>query len=64
MGGEDTYEELCRLGCDAPVILGNGYFHSELSAQFEGIGFAAVLQRPYRREHLIRTVAAALEGGS
>jgi PAS domain S-box-containing protein len=61
MGGEDTFDELRRIHCDVPVILGSGYFHAELSAQFEDKGFAGVLQKPYRRDHLISTVAAAIE---
>ena len=60
MGGEDTYEQLRRMDRDVPVILGSGYFHAELREQFKDKGFAAVLQKPYRREHLVRTVAAAL----
>jgi len=60
MGGEDTFDELRRLHCDAPVILGSGYFHADLSAQFEDKGFVAVLQKPYRREHLIATVTSAI----
>lgn len=61
MGGEDTFDELRRIHCDVPVILGSGYFHAELSAQFEDKGFAGVLQKPYRRDHLISTVTAAIE---
>ena len=64
MGGEDAFEELRRLGCDAPVILGSGYFHADLTSQFEGKGFAAVLQKPYRRDHLVATVATAIDGDS
>ncbi len=63
LGGEDTFEELRRIHCDVPIILGSGYFHADLSAQFEDRGFAAVLQKPYRRDHLITTVAAVLEAG-
>jgi CheY-like chemotaxis protein len=64
MGGEDAYEELRRLGCKAPVILGSGYFHADLSSQFTEKGFSAVLQKPYRRDRLIATVAAAMENES
>jgi PAS domain S-box-containing protein len=64
MGGEDTFEELRRRQCTVPVILGSGYFHADLNAQFEDKGFAAVLQKPYRRDHLIATVATALKSAS
>jgi len=64
MGGEDTYEELRRIHCEAPVILGSGYFHAELREQFKDKGFAAVLQKPYKRDHLLATLATALSGGS
>jgi two-component system cell cycle sensor histidine kinase/response regulator CckA len=64
MGGEDTYEELRRIHCDVPVILGSGYFHAELREQFKEKGFAAVLQKPYRREFLLATVATAIGGES
>ena len=60
MGGEDTYEELRRIHCDVPVILGSGYFHTELREQFKDKGFAAVLQKPYRRDHLMATVSNAI----
>ncbi|MFC1639475.1 response regulator, partial [Gemmatimonadota bacterium] len=60
MGGEDTYEELRRIHCEVPVILGSGYFHAELREQFKDKGFAAVLQKPYRRDRLVGTVAAAI----
>ena len=62
MGGEDTYEELRRLHCDVPVILGSGYFHAELREQFKDAGFAAVLQKPYRSDHLVGAVATAISG--
>jgi CheY-like chemotaxis protein len=64
MGGEDAFEELRRIGCNAPVILGSGYFHADLGAQFQDKGFAAVLQKPYRRDRLIAAVAAAVKSGS
>jgi PAS domain S-box-containing protein len=64
MGGEDTFEELRRMHCDVPVILGSGYFHADLNAQFEEKGFAAVLQKPYRRARLIATIATALRSVS
>ncbi len=64
MGGEDAFEELRRIGCNAPVILGSGYFHADINAQFEDKGFAAVLQKPYRRDRLIATVAAAVKSDS
>jgi two-component system cell cycle sensor histidine kinase/response regulator CckA len=64
MGGEDTYEELRRAHCDVPVILGSGYFHAEIREQYKDKGFAAVLQKPYRRDHLVGTVANILNGES
>ena len=64
MGGEDTYEELRRAHCDVPVILGSGYFHAEIREQYKDKGFAAVLQKPYRRDHLVGTVAKILSGES
>lgn len=64
MGGEDTFEELRRAHCDVPMILGSGYFHAEIREQFKDKGFAAVLQKPYRRDHLVRTIASILSGES
>ena len=64
MGGEDTYEELRLIHCDVPVILGSGYFHAEIREQFKDKGFAAVLQKPYRRDHLVATVATAVRDQS
>ncbi len=51
------------LGLAAVSGIVRGHNGAESGAQFEGRGFAVVSQKPYRREHLIRTVAAALEGG-
>jgi len=61
MGGEDAFEELRKLSESVPVILGSGYFHSDLRTQFEDRGFAAVLHNPYMLDHLIVPVARVVK---
>ncbi len=62
IGGEETLERLRRIREDVRVILSSGYSKHEVETQFGGEGFAGFLQKPYKRNRLLRTLGDAIEG--
>jgi DNA-binding NtrC family response regulator len=52
MDGEETFRELRRLNCAAPVIITSGYSEYEVAERFAGKDVAGFLQKPYRLDSL------------
>ena len=56
-----------RLNNQLGVILASGYDHQELQGRFDGVGFAAFVQKPFEIGKLVETVreiAQAAKRGS
>jgi len=52
MDGEEVFERIREIRCDARVILSSGYSETELRERFRGRGIAGFIQKPYRFESL------------
>jgi len=60
MGGAETLNQLCQLGCTVPVIGSSGYDESAASKHFGG-GVAGFLQKPYKAHFLTYKVSMILQ---
>ncbi len=60
MDGEETYYELRRLNCVAPIIITSGYSEYEVAERFAGKDVAGFLQKPYRLNILRKVLQDAL----
>jgi two-component system, cell cycle sensor histidine kinase and response regulator CckA len=60
MTGEETFDELRRVGTDVPVILTSGYSEVEATSRFTAKGLAGFLQKPFGPADLAATLRAAL----
>ncbi|HET6515474.1 MAG TPA: PAS domain S-box protein [Thermodesulfovibrionales bacterium] len=52
LGGEETMKRLLEIDPEVKVIISSGYFHEYTMADFNDLGFSAVLPKPYRIEEL------------
>jgi PAS domain S-box-containing protein len=59
MDGEETFRELRRLNCAAPIIITSGYSEHEVAERFAGRDVAGFLQKPYRMDNLKRILKNA-----
>jgi CheY-like chemotaxis protein len=60
MDGEETFRELRRLNCAAPIIITSGCSEHEVAERFAGRDVAGFLQKPYRMDNLKRILKNAL----
>ncbi len=63
MDGEETFKELRRIRSDVNVIMSSGYNEQEVTSRLAEKGLAGFIQKPYRREDLMRVLRRAVEGG-
>ena len=61
MTGIELCERVRQLQPDLPIIISSGYFAEEDKAKLEKLGVTNVLQKPFSREELTKSVANALE---
>ncbi len=62
MDGKETFQELCRLGVTAPVILCSGYTEEDSTQELYDDGLAGFLHKPYSVEELKNAVREVLDG--
>ena len=60
MDGEETFDELRRLGCEVPILLCSGFDSEETAERFNGKDVAGFLHKPYRMKELLGKLKAAL----
>ncbi len=59
--GVETYRQLREIGPDVQVILTSGFGPERALAEFEGMGLAALLRKPFRVEDLLDAVFGVLK---
>ena len=59
--GVETYRQLREIRPDAQVILMSGFGPERALAEFEGMGLAAFLRKPFRVEDLLDAVFGVLK---
>ena len=52
MDGEETFQELCNIRSDIPVIMISGYNEQEVINRFTSGGLAGFIQKPYHMDTL------------
>jgi CheY-like chemotaxis protein len=64
MTGPQTFREMKRLRSDIPVILISGYTEPDVRKRFSEKGLAGFIQKPFKSENLLATLASVLEPGN
>ncbi|MBM3981779.1 MAG: PAS domain S-box protein [Planctomycetes bacterium] len=62
LNGADAYRAMRRHRADVRVVLMSGFAEQEATAGFEGKGLAGFLRKPFRADHLLDAVFAAVGG--
>jgi two-component system cell cycle sensor histidine kinase/response regulator CckA len=52
MDGKETFDELCRINADVPVILCSGYSEQDSTEQFGDRGLAGFIAKPYNKTNV------------
>ena len=60
MGGRETIAGLKAIDPEVKAIVSSGYSDANESSEYREQGFAASLQKPYKRDDLVRTLARVL----
>jgi len=60
MNGDDAAREIMAIDPDARIIASSGYFETSDEERIKGIGYAAILPKPYSPAVLSRTLADLL----
>ena len=60
MDGVMTLHAIRKISSDIPVILISGFTEQETAAKFEGLSFAAFLQKPFSQSELIQKIRDVL----
>ncbi|MBN2071167.1 MAG: PAS domain-containing protein [Candidatus Krumholzibacteriota bacterium] len=61
MSGEETFRELRRIKSDVKVIMSSGYNEQDVVNRFAGKGLTGFIQKPYRREDLLKVLRKVME---
>jgi PAS domain S-box-containing protein len=60
IGGQEVFEQLVKLGCDAPVIFTSGYHEDAARNDFVHQAGSRLLKKPYTRAQLLELVEGTL----
>ncbi len=63
MGGVETFRELRRIGCSAPVILASGYSEEKVREQLDATGFSGFIRKPFQMKTLMELLARIMPKG-
>ncbi|MBI2837113.1 MAG: response regulator [Acidobacteria bacterium] len=61
LGGEELVRRLISIDPNAKIIVASGYFEPAVRSELERMKVAALIQKPYRPEELVRIVRKVLD---
>jgi PAS domain S-box-containing protein len=59
-GGKETMERLGHMDGNVTAILASGYVHASVAAEFQKLGFKAIVPKPYTIDELSRTLDSVI----
>jgi len=60
MGGKEAMERIGQMDQRANAILASGYADQSMTAEFQKLGFKAVIPKPFTIEELSRTLDSVI----